>query len=307
MLSTVPLERRREVVRVGAKKKWVAMLVSVFALCLVLAGCTAGGDATKNFVGDWKLVGMEENGETTSPEDIQLMEGLGMTVTLSVKEDKTFVLNVFGDETSGSWEAKNPSEASLTVDGQTVSATLANGVLTMEQDGAKLSFEKGTPSTGSGGDSTTSGGSEGVTGTDTGTTAVGAPSGGDTAGITTTDGGGEAAIPIGQTIADDDICTIEVVDKKADWAGDSGYTLRITNKSDKKLRVFASYGSFSVDGKMVDPVLSELVLPGKYSETFMWFDSSDVASVDDLVNVEGTFEVDDDDTYDTLAEYPFAM
>ena len=32
------------------------MLVSVFALCLVLAGCAGGGDAAKNYVGDWKLV-----------------------------------------------------------------------------------------------------------------------------------------------------------------------------------------------------------------------------------------------------------
>ncbi len=46
------------------------MLASVFALCLVLAGCAGGGDAAKNYVGDWKLVGMEENGEATSADDM---------------------------------------------------------------------------------------------------------------------------------------------------------------------------------------------------------------------------------------------
>ena len=125
-MSAVPLESRREVVRVSIGKKWVAMLASVFALCLVLAGC--GGDAAKNYVGDWKLTGMEENGEATSAEDLKLMEDMGLAITLSVKEDKSFSLNVMGEEMSGTWEAKSASEATFTVEGQSVPATLANGV-----------------------------------------------------------------------------------------------------------------------------------------------------------------------------------
>ena len=284
-------------------KKWVAMLASVFALCLVLAGCCGGADAAKNYVGDWKLSGMEENGEVTSADDLKLMEDLGMTITLSVKEDKTFSLNVMGDETSGTWEAKSASEATFTVDGQSVPATLADGVLTLESDGTKMQFEKGTVAASSGGagssgaaatsGSATTGGTETPTSTDNGTTMV--------------DGGEEAVVPIGLTIADDDICTIEIVDKKADWAGDPGYTVKITNKSDKAVSAVSKYGTFSVDGKMVDPVLVETIQPGKYVEGFMWFSDDDVASVDALVNVEGTIEVYDDETFDTLGEYPFAM
>ena len=66
------------------KKRWVALFMSMIALCLVLAGCASGGagggaDAAKSFIGDWKLVGMEENGEATSSEDIALMEQMGVT------------------------------------------------------------------------------------------------------------------------------------------------------------------------------------------------------------------------------------
>ena len=39
----------------------------------------------------------------------------------------------------------------------------------------------------------------------------------------------------------------------------------------------------------------------------MWFSDNDVASLDQLVNVGGVIEVYDDDTYDTLGEYPFAF
>ena len=108
-MSAVPLESRREVVEGSIRKKWVAMLASVFALCLVLAGC--GGDPAKNYVGDWKLTGMEENGEATSADDIKLMEDMGLSVTMSVKEDKTFSMNVMGEEMSGTWDAKSASEA----------------------------------------------------------------------------------------------------------------------------------------------------------------------------------------------------
>lgn len=302
-MSAVPLESRREVVKVSIGKKWVAMLASVFALCLVLAGC--GGDAAKNYVGDWKLTGMEENGEATSADDIKLMEDMGLSVTMSVKEDKTFSMNVMGEEMSGTWEAKSASEATFTVEGQSVPVTLANGVLTLEQDGTKMMFEKGTVST-----SGSSGAASSGTDTATGTAGTGTDAGtatGTDAGTTSAGTSEEAAIPIGQTIADDDICTIEIVDKKADWAGDPGYTVKITNKSDKAITAVSQYGTFSVDGKMVDPVLVETIQPGKYVESFMWFSDDDVASLDQLVNVEGTIEVYDDETYDTLGEYPFAM
>ena len=162
------------------------------------------------------------------------MEDMGLSVTMSVKEDKTFSMNVMGEEMSGTWEAKSASEATFTVEGQSVPVTLANGVLTLEESGTKMMFEKGTVSTSSSGAAATSGAAgdgdtSAITGTSTGTAT------GTDAGTTSAGTSEEAAIPIGQTIADDDICTIEIVDKKADWAGDPGYTVKITNKSDKAI------------------------------------------------------------------------
>lgn len=276
-------------VRVKARRTWVALLASMFALVLALAGCAqGGGDASKNFIGDWKLVGMEEGGEVTSSEDIALMEQLGMSVTMSVKEDKTLTLSVLGEEMSGTWEATSGTEATATIDGQKASMKIANDVLVLEQDGAKMSFEKGVP------EPSTSGAAATDDGTDSAAAIEGA-------------GSDESAIPIGQTIADDELCTIEVVDKRADWAGDPGYTLKITNKSDKTMVATAEYGSFSVNGKMLDPALYETIQPGKYVECFMWFEADEVGGVEALANVEGAIEIYDDATYDTLGTYPFAQ
>ena len=271
------------------KKRWVALFMSMIALCLVLAGCASGGagggaDAAKSFIGDWKLVGMEEDGEATSSEDIALMEQMGVTVTLSFKEDKSCALSVFGEETSGTWEAKSPSEAAITIEGQTVVATLANEVLTLEDNGTKMMFGKGVPE-------------PSAKAADPGTAAV----------EESAEESDETAVPIGQTIADDEICTIEVIDKKVDWADDPGYTLKITNKSDKAIRVSAKYDTFSVNGKMAEPELYETVQSGKYVEGFMWFSGDDVDGGDALTNVEGTIEVMDDASYETLREYPFAL
>ncbi len=130
-------------------KKWLAILASVFALCLLLVGCGSNEDASKNFIGDWKLVGMEEDGKATSKEDIKLMESFGMKVVMSFKEDKTFSLSFAGEEETGKWEAKSASEASLKVDGETVSVKLSDGELTLEQDGTKMIFERDKAESGS--------------------------------------------------------------------------------------------------------------------------------------------------------------
>ena len=58
---------------------------------------------------------------------------------------------------------------------------------------------------------------------------------------------------------------------------------------------------------MTDPSLYETIKPGAYVETFLWFDQTDVADLASLTTVEGTLEVSDADTYDTLATYPFSM
>ena len=129
------------------KKGLIALLACVFALCFALVGCGGGGaDAKAAWVGTWNLSEMEENGQVTSSEDIEMLKQLGLEVYLQLDNDGTGKLAVFGEEMSGKWEAKSATEATMTVDNQTIAMKIADSKLTMEQSGSKLVFVKGAAS-----------------------------------------------------------------------------------------------------------------------------------------------------------------
>lgn len=270
------------------KGRLALVLAVALALCLALVGC-GKADNTKAFAGYWKLTAMTEDGESVSQDDLKLMESFGMSVSLTINEDKTYTFDLFGDKVSGSWEPKSATEATFTMEGEKVTGKLSGDTLTLTQGSSELKFQKGEAPASTASTASTAATSTAATST--------ASSGGST----------EQVIPIGQIIADDDYCIIEVLDKKVDWADDPGFTVKVANKSDKEFYITDKYDSFSVNGKMCSPYIYETIKPGKYAETFMWFDGSDVANLDELVDVEGVLEIIDTGSYDTLAEYEFNM
>lgn len=128
----------------------VALFACVFALSLALVGCGGGGgDVKAAWVGTWDLTEMEESGQVTGSEDIEMLKGLGLTVNLELKEDGTGALVLFGESMNGKWEAKSATDATFTYEGQTINMKITDGKLTMEQNGSKLTFVKGTASSAS--------------------------------------------------------------------------------------------------------------------------------------------------------------
>ena len=273
------------------RKQFVLAMAAVFVLCLTLVGCGGsgggGGNPTKTFLGTWDLVAATD----TSEEDIELMKAFGIYCYLDLQDEGKAEINLMGEPLEGTWEAKSASECSIAFEGETITATLKGDLLSMEQDGEELSFKKLN-------DEDAAKLKEEAEG------ALSSFLGGEDDG----DGGDDAPVEeIGQQIASDNICTIEVVNKTTDWAGDSGYTLKITNNTDTAISVSAAWDTFSVGGAMTDPSLSETVKPGAFVETFMWFDSEVAPNIDALVDVSGELEVYDTETYDTIATYPFSM
>ena len=68
-----------------------------------------------------------------------------MKVELVLKEDGSFTLDMSAVEESlsmdGTWK-ESGSNIELTVDGETSSATLADGVITISEEGASMTFKK---------------------------------------------------------------------------------------------------------------------------------------------------------------------
>ncbi len=125
------------------KKGIIALLACAFALSLSLIGCGGGGDPKAAWVGTWDLVEMEQGGEVTGSEDLEMLKSLGLDVYLELKADGTGALVLFGESMDGKWTAKSATEASFEIEGQAVDMKIANNKLTMEQNGSKLTFAKG--------------------------------------------------------------------------------------------------------------------------------------------------------------------
>ena len=114
-------------------------------------------------------------------------------------------------------------------------------------------------------------------------------------------------------LINDDYITMTITKRyeKGDSAyKEIGYKVTIVNKTEDR-DLLIGFNNPSVDGVMNDPAWATEIPAGKTSnETIMWWVgegsdefNSNVESLNDLKNVEGTITVSDNDTFDTLGEY----
>ncbi len=132
-------------------KKIVAALCCVFVLSLALVGCggnsgSSSADVKAAWIGTWNLYEMEDSGKVTSASDIEQLRALGLDVNLVLNEDGKGSLVLFGESTDGTWEAKSATEGTLTMQNQNVNMKIADSKLTIEQEGTKMTFTKGSSS-----------------------------------------------------------------------------------------------------------------------------------------------------------------
>lgn len=122
----------------GKKLGLIAALCCAFVLCFALVGC--GADKS-NYTGEWKLAyGSDENLDADS---IALMDSLGMSVTLTLNDDGTGALNLFGDTQEVKWEASSNEEGKITLDGSEAAMTLEEGELTItDKTDASMTFKR---------------------------------------------------------------------------------------------------------------------------------------------------------------------
>ena len=123
------------------RNRFVLALAAVVAVCLALVGCSGsggGGDPTKAFLGTWDLA---EAPDLTS-EDIDLMKALGIYCYVDLQDEGKAELNLMGEPLEGTWEAKSASECDITFEGETVTATLEDDLLSLDMTKTRPSSRK---------------------------------------------------------------------------------------------------------------------------------------------------------------------
>lgn len=131
-----------------AKKGIVALLACVFALSLALVGCSSGGGAASSgpteadmkaaFAGEWELAGLLQDGkEAVSESELELMKNMGYNVTLTLKEDGTGSLDMYGEALEGKWTVSSMTEGTFTAEDETINMKLEDGKLSLSDDEEK--------------------------------------------------------------------------------------------------------------------------------------------------------------------------
>lgn len=124
-------------------KKRALTLLLALAMIVSLAACGGGGSGSGP-AGSYKMTKMNAAGVEMNIDELASMAGVDMTVTLELKDDGNFSLDMSALGTgslSGTWTSSG-STVTLTADGQDMSCTLNGSTLVMEQDGQSLTFEK---------------------------------------------------------------------------------------------------------------------------------------------------------------------
>lgn len=263
-------------------KRILLSFVVCSALVLGLAGCASSNNdeaqSRDAFSGHWDLVQIDSGNDTVEQEDLDRLRSQGLDVYLVLTEDGAATLSLFDGITEGSWTPKNKTEASLSLDnGETITMTISDDVLSMGQNGQALHFEQR------------------------------AVAESDSSNSFSSDAEAISIDPL--TVADNDLVSIVIESKAGDRLGDVGINVVVTNKTDEPLRIAADPESVSVEDKMVEMLGGQVIQPGKFADVYFWFDHEEIGTSNPemLTSVEGAFVITNSAGTQVLGTYPFSL
>lgn len=119
----------------------VATLCVVLALSFALVGCGGESVDKSKYTGNWQLT--SSSSEDLDADSIALMKSLGLEVKLTLNEDGTGMLDMFGDERDLTWDATSNTDGKMTISGNETTMKLADNELTIaDVDKASLTFTR---------------------------------------------------------------------------------------------------------------------------------------------------------------------
>ena len=99
-------------------------------------------EVVEKLQGTWKLTGLVSNGEITSPEDIEQMQNMGLTVELVLGVDGSASFTLFGSSMNGTWESSDGRTVVLMLEGGRIDASVTDEVIYLIDGNDELSFTK---------------------------------------------------------------------------------------------------------------------------------------------------------------------
>lgn len=125
-------------------QKRVLTFLMALMMVLGLAACGGGGESA---AGVYKITKMSSEGIEMTTEEMSELFGMEVDMTLELKEDNTFVLDLGflmaeGEEgTSGTWKLEGDT-LTLSADGEDITTTYDGKTIVLEEGTEILTFEK---------------------------------------------------------------------------------------------------------------------------------------------------------------------
>ena len=285
----------------------IASAVGAFALTVSLVACggTPAGpnldELAGEFVGTWELSHAEFDEGPVSEEDYDAVTELGMHVTLDLDDSGDILLDAFGSQYEGTWEIKDESTVTVTLDGESVDMPYADDELTLEYQGETMYFEKVSDEPNMDRDPSENSGSSADSSVDDNLEDLEEVEGGDTSPVETISdllneeqvlnqqlyaSSVDVVEPLDITIWDDDMVLVKITGIGEDYEGDTGYLLSIENRSDTDFVVTNLTTTLDGEDVWYDATFYGPCLAGQSTEAFFYFDADNVGTITSSSNVE---------------------
>ena len=118
----------------------VAAVAIVVCVCLFLTFCTGEKAGLRAFTGEWSAASMQQDDAITTEEDMALFRSIGLDVTLSLRDDLSATLSLFGAESSGTWQPESGSAATMSLNNEEIDLTMEDGQLKMQNNETTIVF-----------------------------------------------------------------------------------------------------------------------------------------------------------------------
>lgn len=289
-------------------KKIVAAMVACCMLVAVVALAGCNSNTKEKYIGTWDLQYSEVideaaalPGQAYTAEEITGFHESGMELYMNLTDNGVAIIDIMGSLTTGKWE----------ISGNGAKATFQETTITDPDTGevsdtneAELSFDKDTLKMVK--DNTTfyfaKGEDKDPYEMDDGMELV------DDEGLSIliAEQGSKLSSPV--TVADDDTVKIVFDGVGVDTIGDPGYNVQLENKSADMINIWLP-DTVKVGEKDVHAYLYITLNPGQKTVTFLQLDTEEIESksTEALVDVKGTFQVDNASSGETINTYDFEM